>query len=98
MLKGAGVLGRFVPRVGATLARRQLMVASPTVIQQVQASAASDPHVNCFKMVTDGADPVMYVYPSAACRDPPPYPPLQSSRASTASSLLRFEAYRHNNY
>jgi hypothetical protein len=50
------------------------MVASPTVIQQVQASAASDPHVNCFKMVTDGADPVMYVYPSAACRDPPPLP------------------------
>jgi len=48
--------------LSAAAGRRQLMVASPTLIQQVQASATSDPHLNCFKMVTDGADPVMMTY------------------------------------
>ena len=62
MLRRALALGRApASRVlCAAAGRRQLMVASPSLIQQVQASATSDPHLNCFKMVTDGADPVMY--------------------------------------
>jgi hypothetical protein len=45
-------------RAGAT-GKRQLMVASPSVIEKVQAMASSDPHLTCLKMVTDGADPVL---------------------------------------
>ena len=60
--RAAGLaLGRVVAkRAGAAAGRRQLMVASPSILGQVQAAAASEPHLNCFKMHTDGADPVLY--------------------------------------
>lgn len=38
------------------------MVASPSVLEQVKASASSDPHLNCLKMMTDGADPASFTY------------------------------------
>ena len=61
MLRRAGLsLGRVAAtRVGTAAGRRQLMVASPTILGQVQAAAASEPHLNCFKMHTDGADPAL---------------------------------------
>ena len=60
-------IGRVAARAGAAAvpARRQLMVASPSILGQVQAAAASEPHINCFKMHTDGADPALYATLSA---------------------------------
>lgn len=57
-------IGRVAARAGAAAvpARRQLMVASPSILGQVQAAAVSEPHINCFKMHTDGADPVLMTY------------------------------------
>jgi hypothetical protein len=58
--RGALLLGRAsAVRVGDATGKRQLMVASPSVIEKVQAMASSDPHLTCLKMVTDGADPVL---------------------------------------
>ena len=79
MLARAAALGRALAPRGAVVAgRRQLMVASPNLLQEAAAKAASDPHVNCFKMATDGADPVMCA-------------PLRAAGAADASSacLLR---------
>ena len=56
--KGALLFGRAAVRVGGATGKRQLMVASPSLIEKVQAMASSDPHLTCLKMVTDGADPV----------------------------------------